>query len=60
MRLSALRELSAIYNEQSFVPNLELFTGHFKDRMIGCCFDKESNVAVAAIELVSTIAKCVN
>ena len=57
VRIAALRALSKIYSDQSFIPNLELFTGHFKDRMIGCVLDKETNVAVEAINLVTILAQ---
>jgi len=52
VRLTALQALRGLYENEAFVPQLELFTDRFKDRIVCMTLDRESDVCVEAIKLV--------
>uniref|UniRef100_A0A4W4EBV3 SCD domain-containing protein n=1 Tax=Electrophorus electricus TaxID=8005 RepID=A0A4W4EBV3_ELEEL len=55
VRLKCLRALQSLYTNQELFPKLELFTNRFKDRIVSMTLDKEFDVAVEAIRLVTLI-----
>ncbi|KAJ3587332.1 hypothetical protein NHX12_010930 [Muraenolepis orangiensis] len=54
VRLQSVRALQALYKERDFLGHLEFFTSRFKERMLTMVFDKETDVAVEAVNLLLT------
>ncbi|VDM34690.1 unnamed protein product [Hydatigera taeniaeformis] len=57
VRLQCLRALQPLYDDSTFVSNLSLFTSRFKQRLVDMTLDKELDVAVQAVKVVSCILK---
>ncbi|KAH8867922.1 Cohesin subunit SA-2 [Schistosoma japonicum] len=57
VRLHCLRALQPLYEDPSLINSLELFTSRFKSRLVDMTLDKETEVAVQAVKLVSCILK---
>ncbi|KAF8565992.1 hypothetical protein P879_06467 [Paragonimus westermani] len=57
VRVQCLRALQPLYEDSALVSNLELFTSRFKSRLVDMTLDKETDVAVQAVKLVSCILK---
>lgn len=57
VRAQCLKTLQPLYEEPSLVSNLELFTNRFKSRLVDMTLDKEVEVAVLAVKVVSCILK---
>ncbi|CDS37551.1 cohesin subunit SA 1 [Echinococcus multilocularis] len=57
VRLQCLRALQPLYDDPTFVSNLSLFTSRFKKRLVDMTLDKELDVAVQAVKVVSCILK---
>ncbi|BHF70258.1 Cohesin subunit SA-2 [Sparganum proliferum] len=57
VRLQCLRALQPLYEDQTLVTNMQLFTSRFKSRLVDMTLDKELEVAVQAVKLVSCILK---
>ena len=57
VRLKCLSALQALYGHSDLVSKLELFTNRFKDRIVSMTLDKETDVAVQAIKVVTLILK---
>ncbi|CAL8300932.1 unnamed protein product [Boreogadus saida] len=55
VRLKCLKALQNLYTNRELFPKLELFTNRFKDRVVSMTLDKEYDVAVEAIRLVTLI-----
>uniref|UniRef100_A0A8C2K7Y6 Cohesin subunit SA n=1 Tax=Cyprinus carpio TaxID=7962 RepID=A0A8C2K7Y6_CYPCA len=55
VRLKCLKALQTLYTNRELYPKLELFTNRFKDRIVSMTLDKEYDVAVEAIRLVTLI-----
>uniref|UniRef100_A0A8C3CVY2 Cohesin subunit SA n=1 Tax=Cairina moschata TaxID=8855 RepID=A0A8C3CVY2_CAIMO len=55
VRLKCLKALQSLYTNRELFPKLELFTNRFKDRIVSMTLDKEYDVAVEAIRLVTLI-----
>uniref|UniRef100_A0A4W3JK17 Cohesin subunit SA n=1 Tax=Callorhinchus milii TaxID=7868 RepID=A0A4W3JK17_CALMI len=55
VRLKCLKALQSLYTNKELFPKLELFTNRFKDRIVSMTLDKEYDVAVEAIRLVTLI-----
>ncbi|KAI7809375.1 putative cohesin subunit SA-1 [Triplophysa rosa] len=55
VRLKCLKALQNLYTNRELYPKLELFTNRFKDRIVSMTLDKEYDVAVEAIRLVTLI-----
>ena len=57
VRLCCLKCLHPLYDTDELAPKLELFTNRFKDRIVEMTLDKEYDVAVHGVKLVSNILK---
>ncbi|ELU02222.1 hypothetical protein CAPTEDRAFT_182123 [Capitella teleta] len=57
VRLCCLKCLHPLYDTDELAPKLELFTNRFKDRIVEMTLDKEYDVAVHGVRLVSNILK---
>ncbi|XP_030838180.1 cohesin subunit SA-1 [Strongylocentrotus purpuratus] len=57
VRNKCLVALYTLYGNIELVPKLELFTNRFKDRVVSMTLDKETDVAVNAIKVVTLILK---
>ncbi|KAE8285652.1 Cohesin subunit SA-1 SCC3-like protein 1 Stromal antigen 1 [Larimichthys crocea] len=55
VRLQCVRALQGLYQEKEFIGRLELFTSRFKERMLSMVLDKDSDVAVEAVNLLLLI-----
>ncbi|XP_033895231.1 cohesin subunit SA-1 [Acipenser ruthenus] len=55
VRLKCLKALQNLYTNRELFPKLELFTNRFKDRIVSMTLDKEYDVAVEAIRLVTLV-----
>nr|XP_033780327.1 cohesin subunit SA-3 isoform X2 [Geotrypetes seraphini] len=55
VRLKCLKSLQGLYCNKEMAAKLELFTGRFKDRMVSMVLDKENEVAVEALKLLTFI-----
>uniref|UniRef100_A0A671P7J4 Cohesin subunit SA n=1 Tax=Sinocyclocheilus anshuiensis TaxID=1608454 RepID=A0A671P7J4_9TELE len=55
VRLKCLKALQNLYTNRELFTKLELFTNRFKDRIVSMTLDKEYDVAVEAIRLVTLI-----
>jgi cohesin complex subunit SA-1/2 len=54
-RLKCLQALQPLYEKDDLLSRLELFTSRFKNRMVEMSLDKEYEVSVNAIKLLTTI-----
>ena len=54
-RLKCLHALHPLYEDKQLVCKLELFTSRFKNRLVEMSLDKEHEVSVAAIQLLTEI-----
>ncbi|XP_077988288.1 cohesin subunit SA-2-like isoform X3 [Glandiceps talaboti] len=57
VRQKCLFALIPLYSNPELAPKLELFTNRFKDRIVSMTLDKEVEVAVQAIKVVTLIFK---
>ncbi|XP_068919377.1 cohesin subunit SA-3 isoform X2 [Petaurus breviceps papuanus] len=57
VRLKCLKALQGLYSNRDFISCLELFTNRFKDRMVSMVMDREYDVAVESIKLLTLILK---
>ncbi|XP_044528248.1 cohesin subunit SA-3 [Gracilinanus agilis] len=57
VRLKCLKALQGLYGNRDFISCLELFTSRFKDRMVSMVMDREYDVAVESIKLLTLILK---
>nr|XP_008525531.1 PREDICTED: cohesin subunit SA-3 isoform X2 [Equus przewalskii] len=57
VRLKCLKALKGLYSNQDLTARLELFTSRFKDRMVSMVMDREYDVAVEAVKLLTVILK---
>ncbi|XP_051031599.1 LOW QUALITY PROTEIN: cohesin subunit SA-3-like, partial [Phodopus roborovskii] len=57
VRLKCLKALEGLYSNQELSTRMELFTNRFKDRMVSMVMDRECEVAVEAIRLLTLILK---
>ncbi|XP_046385977.1 cohesin subunit SA-2-like isoform X2 [Ischnura elegans] len=57
VRLNCLQALKPLYDSETHRGKLELFTSKFKSRLVGMRADKEYDVAVEAVKLVTSILK---
>ncbi|XP_043858795.1 cohesin subunit SA-3 [Dromiciops gliroides] len=57
VRLKCLKALQGLYSNPDFISCLELFTSRFKDRMVSMVMDREYDVAVESIKLLTLILK---
>ncbi|KAM8779884.1 cohesin subunit SA-3 [Rhynchonycteris naso] len=57
VRLKCLKALKGLYSNQDLTARLELFTSRFKDRMVSMVMDREYDVAVEAVRLLTLILK---
>ncbi|VDP90268.1 unnamed protein product [Echinostoma caproni] len=57
VRVQCLRALQPLYEDPALINSLELFTSRFKSRLVDMTLDKETEVAVQAVKLVSCILK---
>ncbi|XP_028910877.1 cohesin subunit SA-3, partial [Ornithorhynchus anatinus] len=55
VRLKCLKALQGLYGRRELIGHMELFTSHFKDRMVSMVLDREWDVAVEAIKLLTLI-----
>uniref|UniRef100_A0AAQ6AC56 Cohesin subunit SA n=1 Tax=Amphiprion ocellaris TaxID=80972 RepID=A0AAQ6AC56_AMPOC len=55
VRLKCLTALQGLYYSRELSPRLELFTSRFKDRIVSMTLDKEYDVAVQAIKLLTLV-----
>ncbi|XP_030043058.1 cohesin subunit SA-3 isoform X2 [Microcaecilia unicolor] len=55
VRLKCLKSLQGLYCHKEMAAKLELFTGRFKDRMVAMVLDKENEVSVEAVKLLTLI-----
>ncbi len=56
-RLKCLQALQPLYEQDDLLPKLELFTSRFKNRIVEMSLDKDYDVAVSAIKLLTSIIK---
>lgn len=57
VRLKCVKALAGLYSNQELSLRMELFTNRFKDRMVSMVMDRECEVAVEAIRLLTLILK---
>lgn len=57
VRLRCLQSLRPLYNTDDLKSKLELFTSKFKERVVAMSLDREPEVAVNAVRLVSAILR---
>ncbi|XP_038624177.1 cohesin subunit SA-3 [Tachyglossus aculeatus] len=57
VRLKCLKALQGLYGRRELIGHMELFTSHFKERMVSMVLDREWDVAVEAIKLLTLILK---
>uniref|UniRef100_A0A671E2M2 Cohesin subunit SA n=1 Tax=Rhinolophus ferrumequinum TaxID=59479 RepID=A0A671E2M2_RHIFE len=57
VRLKCLKALKGLYSNRDLTARLELFTNRFKDRMVSMVMDREYDVAVEAVRLLTLILK---
>ncbi|XP_054836474.1 cohesin subunit SA-3 [Eublepharis macularius] len=55
VRLKCLQALQGLYCNQEMASRMELFTSRFKERMVSMALDKEPQVAVEAVRLLTLI-----
>ncbi|KAM8794234.1 cohesin subunit SA-3 [Eudromia elegans] len=57
VRLQCVRALQWLYGRPDAATHLELFTGRFKTRMVAMVLDKDPEVAVEVVKLLTTMAE---
>jgi len=57
VRLKCLQSLLPLYEAEELKGKLELFTSKFRERIVNMALDKEPEVAVQAVKLVTAIYK---
>ncbi|KAM6985039.1 cohesin subunit SA-2 [Aplochiton taeniatus] len=57
VRLKCVLGLQALYGDPLLLPKLDLFTSRFKDRMISMTLDKDHEVSVQTIRLLSLMSQ---
>ncbi|XP_014446081.1 cohesin subunit SA-3 isoform X3 [Tupaia chinensis] len=57
VRLKCLKALKGLYSNRNLAARLDLFTSRFKDRMVSMVMDREYEVAVEAVRLLTLILK---
>ncbi|EGW05047.1 Cohesin subunit SA-3 [Cricetulus griseus] len=57
VRLKCLKALEGLYSNRELSTRMELFTNRFKDRMVSMAMDRECEVAVEAIRLLTLVLK---
>ncbi|XP_033282371.1 cohesin subunit SA-3 isoform X4 [Orcinus orca] len=57
VRLKCLKALKGLYGNRDWTARLELFTSRFKDRLVSMVMDREYDVAVEAVRLLTLILK---
>uniref|UniRef100_A0A8D1BDN9 Cohesin subunit SA n=1 Tax=Sus scrofa TaxID=9823 RepID=A0A8D1BDN9_PIG len=57
VRLKCLKALKGLYSNRDLTARLELFTSRFKERMVSMVMDREYDVAVEAVSLLTVILK---
>ncbi|XP_077392546.1 cohesin subunit SA-2 isoform X2 [Festucalex cinctus] len=57
VRLKCVLGLQSLYGDPAVLPQLDLFTSRFKDRMISMTLDKDNEVALQTMKLVLLISK---
>lgn len=57
VRLKAVLALKSLYEVEEFLPNLESLTERCKERLVAMTLDKENEVAVEAIKLVTLLLR---
>ena len=55
VRVKCLQSLIGLYGNASLTQDLTLFTQRFKDRIVGMVLDREYDVAVLAVKLLTII-----
>ncbi|XP_007954074.1 cohesin subunit SA-3 [Orycteropus afer afer] len=55
VRLKCLKALEGLYSNRDLTARLELFTSRFKDRMVSMVMDRDYDVAVEAVRLLTLI-----
>merc|ERR1719414_2769538 len=55
VRLKCLQSLQPLFSTEQFICRLELFAQKFKDRIIQMTLDKDNDVAVQAVKIISSI-----
>ncbi|XP_069072021.1 cohesin subunit SA-2-like [Pleurodeles waltl] len=55
VRLTCLKALQGLYSQKDMAGKLELFTSRFKNRMVSMVLDKEDDVSVEAVNLLTLI-----
>uniref|UniRef100_A0A8C0JB27 STAG3 cohesin complex component n=1 Tax=Chelonoidis abingdonii TaxID=106734 RepID=A0A8C0JB27_CHEAB len=55
VRLKCLKALQGLYRSRELAARMELFTSRFKGRMVSMVLDKEPDVGVEAIKLLTLI-----
>lgn len=55
VRLTCLKALQGLYSQKDMAGKLELFTSRFKNRMVSMVLDKEDDVSVEAVKLLTLI-----
>uniref|UniRef100_A0AAQ4PX38 SCD domain-containing protein n=1 Tax=Gasterosteus aculeatus aculeatus TaxID=481459 RepID=A0AAQ4PX38_GASAC len=58
VRLKCLGALQSLFHSRELGARLELFTSRFKDRIVSMTLDKEYDVAVQAIKLLTLVLQC--
>ncbi|XP_075876525.1 cohesin subunit SA-2-like isoform X1 [Nelusetta ayraudi] len=58
VRLKCLAALQGLFYNRELGARLELFTSRFKDRIVSMTLDKECDVAVQAIKLLTLVLQC--
>ncbi|XP_061679757.1 cohesin subunit SA-2 isoform X2 [Syngnathoides biaculeatus] len=57
VRLKCVLGLQSLYGDPALLPQLDLFTARFKDRLISMTLDKDHQVALQAMKLLLLISK---
>ncbi|XP_067412975.1 cohesin subunit SA-3 [Emydura macquarii macquarii] len=57
VRLRCLKALQGLYCSREMAARMELFTSRFKDRMVSMVLDKEPDVGVEAVKLLTLILR---
>ncbi|XP_049759322.1 cohesin subunit SA-3 isoform X5 [Elephas maximus indicus] len=55
VRLKCVKALKGLYSNRDLTARLELFTSRFKERMVSMVMDREYDVAVEAVKLLTVI-----
>ncbi|NXO01441.1 STAG3 protein, partial [Rhinopomastus cyanomelas] len=57
VRLCCVKALQALYSQQDLVAHVELFTSRFKDRLVAMALDKEVQVAIEVVKLLTLVVE---